>query len=127
MKNLKNIILEKLVFNKHTKGKYNEFIFNPKEKDEDAKEINNLKISLPFDIIVTDNNQRITISKIKYEYESKYEFDAWMLYDIDDNYIMGITNVGIRRLLITNGQINISLHGYIQSHVIVDPKTLTIL
>ena len=73
MKFLKDIILEKLVFNKHTKEKYtNEFIFNPKGKDEYAREINNLKISLPFDIIVTNNNdQRITISKIKYEYPSK--------------------------------------------------------
>ena len=60
MKKLKDLILEKLRINKDTESYYDKFVFKPKESDANAKEISDLTVYLPFEILV-NNKRKITI------------------------------------------------------------------
>lgn len=109
MKNLKDLIFEKLRINKNTEFNSNAFIFKPKESDSPAKEISDLKIYLPFEILV-NNKRKITIAKIEYEFINTYKLDAWKLYDDKDKLILHLTNNGIKHLLFMD-EFDTSLEG----------------
>ena len=116
MKNLDTYITEKILINKDTK--LNSFVFKPKSNEEINKKINNLTVYLPFDIIITNNdNEHITIYKITPEYNYEYDYDYWDIYDHDDNRIAGITSAGVYKLFIKNVQIKISLFKNIDNQV----------
>ena len=110
MKKLKDLILEKLRINKDTEPYYDKFVFKPKESDANAKEISDLTVYLPFEILV-NNKRKITIAKIQYEFVTRYKFDAWYLYDNNDKQILGLTNCGIISLLLKDEEFDIELKG----------------
>ena len=108
MRELKEIIIEKLKINKNSKSKSNLFVFQPKDyvHDEYSDKIDNLKISLPFNIIANNNithNEKVTIEKVEYTYE--YGFDSWYLFDKDNLKVISLTSAGVYKLFIDNKKI----------------------
>ena len=109
MRELKEIIIEKLKINKESKSKSNLFVFQPKDcgHDEYSNKIDNLKISLPFNIIANNkitHNEKVTVEKIEYSYE--YNFDSWYLFDKDNLKVIGLTSAGVYKLFIENETIS---------------------
>lgn len=121
MKKLKDLILEKLRINKDTEPYYDKFVFKPKESDANAKEISDLTVYLPFEILV-NNKRKITIAKIQHEFDTKYKFDAWDLYDNNDKQIFGLTNYGIINLLLMDDGFDIELKGESKTSSIITIK-----
>ena len=122
MLNIKDFIFERLHINKNTGNDYINFVFKPKEKDSSAKEILNLTVYLPFNIIV-NNEKKITIEKIQGEYIKNYNLDSWNLYDNNNKAIINLTNDGIKKLLIS---CDVLYSSFIDSNIKIDPKTLYI-
>lgn len=123
MKTLKNIIIEKLILNKNIKSYKNSYCFIPKYCGDEtyAKKINNLKISLPFNIIANNNiihNKKVTIEKIIYSTE--YDFDAWDLFDKDNLKVIGLTSAGVYQLFISNEEINNHFYEGDSADIILD-------
>ena len=129
MKTLKQTIQEKLVINKDIKSYKNIYCFTPKYRSDEiySKKINNLKISLPFNIIANNNivhNKKVTIEKIIYS--SEYDFDSWDLFDKDNLKVIGLTSAGVYQLFMANEKINNYFYADDSADIILDKDSCKI-
>ena len=124
MRQLKNIIVEKLKINKDTKSYLSDFIFKPTENNEYARAINNLKVMLPFDIIVNDHS---VTSITKINLLTCENDDYWQFFDNDDQIVLELTDKGVMKLLVTFIELNVTYYGKGREHIVVDKNTLNVI
>lgn len=104
MKNIKDILIEKLIINKNSVSKDNKYHFVHKETNID------LYVKLPFYFFMPELEEKALIEKIE-QHENEFGETVWAFYEYDksvDNYwrvvtlsTMGIKNVFIRYLTST--------------------------
>ena len=106
MKKLKNIILEKLVFNKHTKSKYSTYTFI-----NDDYHFSRLTVNLPFKFYFPEIDEDVQINKI-IEEENDYGEKCWDFFIVKDNEeykVVRLSSMGVYNIFIkqnTNSKIN---------------------